>query len=239
MNHMIGSRMAFIDLDAHMRGTARFGDDLVVEIKGRGKAEFLYKNGEWRIFNEVLYIPKLSANIISVGRLDEDGYQVVIGNDELVIREPGGRLLAWVKRTVSQLYLLSVTLSAMATRCLVTRGEAEAWRWHEHLGHLNFSALKNMAREEFVQGLLCITAVEHPCEACMAGKQKRTSFPTQAQYQTDTVLELVHGDLCGKNSHPTLAGNNYFLLMVDDKSRYMSVVLLPSKDQASEAIWRF
>jgi hypothetical protein len=37
------------------------------------------------MFGEVLYNPKLSANIISVGRLDEDGYQVVIGRGKLVI----------------------------------------------------------------------------------------------------------------------------------------------------------
>jgi hypothetical protein len=55
----------------------------------------------------------------------------------------------------------------------------------------------------------------------------------------DTTLELVHGDLCGKISPHTLVGNNYFLLMVDDKSRYMSILLLPSKDRAPEAIQRF
>jgi hypothetical protein len=53
------------------------------------------------------------------------------------------------------------------------------------------------------------------------------------------VLELVHGDLCGKISPPTPAGNQFFLLMVDDRSRYMSVVLLPSKDRAAEAIREF
>jgi IS30 family transposase len=53
------------------------------------------------------------------------------------------------------------------------------------------------------------------------------------------VLELVHGDLCGKISSPTPADNQFFLLMVDDRSRYMSVVLLPSKDRAAEAIGEF
>jgi hypothetical protein len=181
----------------------------------------------------------LSANIISIGHLDEDGYQVVFGGGKLVIQEPNGRLLGRVRRTVNQLYLLSVMLSTTTTRCLVTRGEVEVWRCHERLSHLNFPVLKMMAREELVQGLLGITAVEHPYEAYMAGKQKRTSFPAQARYQADTVLELVHGDLWGKISPPTSVGNRYFLVMVYDKSRYMYVVLLPSYDQTLEAIWRF
>jgi hypothetical protein len=99
--------------------------------------------------------------------------------------------------------------------------------------------MKKMTHEELVRGLLDIGPVEHPCEACLMGKQKRISFPVQAQYRAQKVLELIHGDLCGKICPPTLAGNNYFLLMVDDRSGYMSVVLLPSKDRAPNAIQKF
>jgi hypothetical protein len=58
------------------------------------------------------YIPKLTANIVSVGRIDEDGYQILIGGGELVITEPEGKLLAKVSRTSSHLYLLIVRLSS-------------------------------------------------------------------------------------------------------------------------------
>jgi hypothetical protein len=236
-NHMTGSRAAFIDLDTRVWGTVRFGDDSAAEIEGRGKVEFVCKNGERRVFGGVLYIPKLSANIISAGRLDEEGYQVVIGGGELLIREPGGKLLARVKRTASRLYLLTVKLSI--AMCAVTCEDPVAWRWHERLGHLNFLALKKMVKEELVRGLPDIGPVERPCATCLAGKQRRTSFPAQAQYRAEKVLELVHDDLCGKITPPTPAGNQYFLLMVDDKSRFMSVVLLSSKNQAADAIKSF
>jgi hypothetical protein len=88
-------------------------------------------------------------------------------------------------------------------------------------------------------GLPELASVEHPCEACMAGKQKRSSFPSKAQYRAKEVLEMVHSDLCGKITPPTSAGNQFFLLMVDDKSCFMSVYLLPSKDHAPEAIQAF
>jgi hypothetical protein len=174
-NHMTGSRSAFIDIDTRVRGTVRFGDDSAAEIEGRGKVEFICRNDERRVFKGVYFIPKLTANIVSVGRLDEDGYQVLIGNGELLIREPGGKLLARVKRTTARLYLLTVRLST-AER-MVARGEAEAWRWHERLGHLNFPALQKMAREGFVRGLPDIASVERPCGACLEGKQRRTVFP--------------------------------------------------------------
>jgi hypothetical protein len=238
-NHMTGSRAAFVNLDTRVRGTVRFGDDSAAEIEGHDKVEFLCKNGECQVFEGVCFILKLTTNIVSVGCLDEDGYQILIGGGEQAIREPGGNFLAKVKRTASRLYLLTMTLSARLTMCLTTHEEAETWRWHEQLGHLNIPMLKKMPREELMQGLPDIGSVEHLYEACMAGKRKRASFLTLAQYRADTVLELVHRDLCSKITAPTPAGNNYFLLMVDDKSRYMSITLLPHKDRALEAIQRF
>jgi hypothetical protein len=119
-NHMTGSRVAFIKLDTRVRGTIRFGDDSVAEIKGRGKVEFVCKNGELKRFDRVYFIPKFTANIVSVGCLDEDGYKVLIGGGKLAIREPGGKLLARVKRVANRLYLLHVTLSVAV--CQVTQG---------------------------------------------------------------------------------------------------------------------
>jgi hypothetical protein len=74
------------------------------------------------------------------------------------------------------------------------------------------------------------------CEACQAGKQRRTSFPPKAEYRAERCLELVHGDLCGPISPTTPRGNKYFLLLVDDLSRYMWVAVIPFKDRASAAI---
>jgi hypothetical protein len=47
---------------------------------------------------------------------------------------------------------------------------------------------------------------------------------------------LVQGDLCGPISPTTSRGNKYFLLLVDDLSRYMWVAVIPSKDCAAAAI---
>jgi hypothetical protein len=48
----------------------------------------------------------------------------------------------------------------------------------------------------------------------------------------------VHGDLCGPVTPATPGGRCYFLLLVDDLSRYMRVVVLGSKGEAADAIRR-
>jgi hypothetical protein len=122
---MTGSHATFVNLDTRMWGTVWFGDDSAAKIEGHGKVEFIYKIGEPRGFEGVYFIPKLTANIVSVGRLDEDGYQVFIGGGELAIREQGGKLLMRVKRTANRLYLLIVKL--LADKCLVAHGDGEVW----------------------------------------------------------------------------------------------------------------
>jgi hypothetical protein len=46
----------------------------------------------------------------------------------------------------------------------------------------------------------------------------------------------MHGDLCGPVTPVTPAGRRYFLLLIDDLSRYMWVVVLGSKGEAADAI---
>jgi transposase InsO family protein len=90
-----------------------------------------------------------------------------------------------------------------------------------------------------VRGLPKISHVEQLCEACIAGKHRRKPFPTIAKYRATEPLELVHGDLCGPITPATHGGKRYFLLLVDDHSKYMWLILLKTKDEAAAAIRRF
>ena len=50
---------------------------------------------------------------------------------------------------------------------------------------------------------------------------------------------MVHGDLCGPITPATPGGKQYFLLLVDDKSRYMWVTLLAAKSDTLAAVMKF
>ena len=87
-----------------------------------------------------------------------------------------------------------------------------------------------------VRGLPPIDHVDQIYDSCLAGKQRRRPFPAASRYRVSRPLELVHVDLCVSITPETPGGKRSFLLMVDDKSRYMWLVLLVSKDQAVSAI---
>lgn len=74
--------------------------------------------------------------------------------------------------------------------------------------------------------------VDQLCDGYLISKQRCSPFPQEAVYRAERPLQLVHGDICGPITPATLAGKRYFVLIVDDFTRYMWVALLKSKDDA-------
>jgi hypothetical protein len=80
--------------------------------------------------------------------------------------------------------------------------------------------------------------VEQFCDVCVLIKQRWLPFPQQSNFRAKERLELVHGDMYGPVTPATPGGRHYFLLLIDDLSRYMWVVVLGSKGEAADTIRR-
>jgi transposase InsO family protein len=78
--------------------------------------------------------------------------------------------------------------------------------------------------------------VEQFCDVCVLMKQRWLPFPQHSSFRAKERLELMHRDLCGPVTSGTPGGRCYFLLLVDDLSCYMWVVVLGSKGEAAEAV---
>jgi len=57
------------------------------------------------------------------------------------------------------------------------------------------------------------------------------SFPKASGNRTIDVLELVHSDICGPMQTTSVGGARYFVTFVDDKSRYMFVYFIKTRDE--------
>jgi transposase InsO family protein len=233
-NHMCGERSAFSNLDSNIKGTVSFGDGSVAKIEGRGTILFASKDGSHRPLTGVYFIPRLTNNIISLGQLDEAGCDICICHGLLKIHDDNRRLLVKVPRTSSRLYILKLQLATPV--CLAAHHDDTAWLWHERYDHLHFDALRKLARDGMVRGLPQLDRVHQLCDNCIATKQRRKPFPTQAKGRAEGLIDLVHDDLCGPISPMTPSGKQYFLLLVDDCSRYMWLHLLAAKNDAAATI---
>ncbi|KAK1620523.1 hypothetical protein QYE76_026040 [Lolium multiflorum] len=84
-------------------------------------------------------------------------------------------------------------------------------------------------------GLPCVVHVDKLCDEGVVEKLRSAPYPCETTFEASEALELVHGDICGPISPATPSGNEYFMLVVDDLSQYIWIVLLKSKDQGLQA----
>jgi transposase InsO family protein len=236
MNHMTGRGNVLSELDRAMQGTVKFKDGSIINIYGKGTIIFSGHHGEHKVLTGVYWIPRLKNSIISIGQMDEGGTHVLIEGRVLWVSDQRHRLLARVQRTENRMYRLE--LQVARPLCPAVHQDDNAWGWHERLSHVNFGSLERMGRLEMVCGLPPISHAEQFCDTYVLAKHRRGIFLKQSKYRTNKALELVHSDLYGPVKPATPGGRRYFLLLVDDTTRYMWVVLLTAKSEASSAIKR-
>jgi hypothetical protein len=150
-NQMTDIKEVFADLDLGVIGTVQFGDGSVMRIEGCDTILFACMNGEHRTIVNVYYIPRLTANIVNCGQLDEDGFQIHIEGSVMRIRDEKMCLLAKIQRGAGRLYVLDIAIARPI--CLAACAREDAWRCHACFVHVNFRALHKMARERLVCGL--------------------------------------------------------------------------------------
>ncbi|GKU96956.1 hypothetical protein SLEP1_g10137 [Rubroshorea leprosula] len=79
-NHMCGDKSAFSDLDESCQDKVKFGDNSIIAVKGKGKGKVTIhaKDNSIQTMSNVLYVPDLKSNLLSLGQLQEKGYEILI-----------------------------------------------------------------------------------------------------------------------------------------------------------------
>ena len=57
------------------------------------------------------------------------------------------------------------------------------------------------------------------CDACMSSKSHRLPYSISS-HQTSKALEIIHSDLWGPSPVISHAGNRYYVMFIDDFTRY-------------------
>lgn len=99
--------------------------------------------------------------------------------------------------------------------------------------------MKLMVDKELVSGIPKMTIQKKTCVSCLLGKQSRRPFSQATSFRASQRLELLHGDLCGPITPPTIGGNRYVFVIINYHSRYMWTLLLKHKSEAFERFKRF
>jgi hypothetical protein len=110
--------------------------------------------------------------------------------------------------------------------------------WHERMGHIGEKGLRAMHNKGMVEDFPeCNLEVDF-CEHCIYGKQSRVRFPSGATRENG-ILELVHSDVFGPVTVPSLGGSLYYVSFIDDFSRKTWIYFLRKKSEVFEKFKEF
>jgi len=116
-NHMCGDKEAFSDLDESFHSSVKFGDNSIVSFMGKGKVTDQTKGNSTHTIANVLFVPELKTNLLSVGQLQEKGYEISIKDGVCQIQDGKLGLIAQVNMTANRmfpLYLHNTTHSCLS-----------------------------------------------------------------------------------------------------------------------------
>ncbi|KAK3021680.1 hypothetical protein RJ639_047104 [Escallonia herrerae] len=167
--HMAADKNVFLDMDNTFKSHVKLGNGALVEAKGKGTIG-VQTNEVSKFTRDVLLVPELDQNLLSVGQLLEHGYKLDFVGDGCIIhdnRKPR-KVVKKIKMQSNRSFLF--TLKYMKSVALKVEIKDESWLWHRRFGQLNFHGLKLLSPKGIVQGLPTIEDKHDVCEGCALGK---------------------------------------------------------------------
>jgi transposase InsO family protein len=244
--HMTFNRHWMRNLVPH-RIPIRLADGSVIHSEGIGSVQFraVVNGQEMRPleFTNVLYVPNLSSNLLSVLYLTmHRSFTTLIERDTLhFIRDNRIQFQAQVSPSNSAFLLgETITVQHLASLSSASPLPLDLALWHRRLCHHHLAGVKKLLSGNLVTGFkLDSQADPDPvCEACKAGKMHANPFPP-SHSRASRPLQLVHSDVHGPVKVATHQGYRYWIAFIDDHSRFKAVYLLKHKSEAFTAFKQF
>lgn len=162
----------FKELDRTTISKVGIGNGECIAVKGKGTVAIESCSGT-KIITDVLYVPDINQNLLSVGQLLEKGYKVLFEDKMCLIKVAKGQGLFKVKMKGKSfsLDLMEEVQAAVSSSISVTE------LWHKRLGHFNHATLLYTKKNNIVEGLPSLEDHVSSCSACQYGRQSRLPFP--------------------------------------------------------------
>ena len=169
------------------------------------------KNNEVRLtLYEVLLVPQLSCNLLSLNRVIRKGDKPTGNNfhdgphgatftlrtgEQIPVRRDKNMYWLQVQREIQANTTTTIT-STTATPTTISLQLA-----HARAGHLNHRDLKTMC--DLVDGVQLDSKSIQLCEACMLNKSTRATVPKEADEHDINPSDRIHSDIIGRRGAAT------------------------------------
>lgn len=206
------------------------GVSLAVHSEGTVKL----KAGDGSVFelNGCLYVPDLSKNLISGGRLRLKGVREFFeeGDNQLFSLVLNG--LAIFNGYIGSNGLMNVAIDPVSqsypSQCFNTSADEETALMHRRLGHMGNKYLRQMSKHGCVDGLTGEISTVLNCKTCALSKNTQLPY-NHTRPRSSRFLENVHVDLSGIMRVKGLCNELYYIFFAMITPRFGTSIPLKAK----------
>ncbi|XP_050137264.1 uncharacterized protein LOC126613724 [Malus sylvestris] len=245
VTHHMTADLDHLTLITPFEGTDRItvgnGEGLPVANTGLGS---LLTSSKPLTLQMVLHVPQLAVSLLSVYRLCKDNHCYVI-LDEFgfwVQDKATKKILLRGRSSSSGLYyipqqqffnysqLVNNTPQALLGQLVKTS------IWHQRLGHPTNEVRLKMLKESQIS--VSLDKSPQLCSACIRGKMTRQPFPSKCN-KSSVPFEKVHTDVWGPSPTVSLEGYRYYVIFVDECTRFTWIFPLVNKSDVYTVFVKF
>ncbi len=163
-----------------------------------------------------------------------------------LIVEGGHPILSSVSTSIEQLINSSNPRFRLNRRIIANIGEARLTNeavtrlWHRRLGHPGNSIFKELIKvNPFLKHLSGRRLPDLRCSSCEYAKSKRQPFRSSALFRATYPGQRIVSDIWGPFRVPTIGNARYFVIFVDDYSRYTWLYTMTNRKDLSKSFDQF
>ncbi|KAK2575254.1 hypothetical protein KPH14_001337, partial [Odynerus spinipes] len=239
-NHMTKNKDWIQDFKGSAGERITVADNSNLMATGRGYVHVNLKTeSKPKVISDVLHVPKLSTNLLSVSALtrknlitvfDDLNCKVYLKDNCQIIGKP-----VVTGTNENGLYKLD-TCRGNALVAVDNRQSHELW--HKRLGHLNDRSM-DLLQKGLATGIKFNNSDRKSCISCVMGKQTRLPFSHTGRQRACELLELLYADVCGPINDASWSGAKYIFVLVDDFSSMTFGYFMKNKSEVVKAFIEF
>jgi hypothetical protein len=245
-NHITNRREIFSSYEQTPEATVHGVGGKIIQVAGRGTITLIAQYGpRKRILRleNVNYIPSNKYNILALGRWDSQGRRYEASKGELILYNRLNAPVIKGHKIANNIYKIQMpptdaNIQSRTEYIFSSQETKQSWEtWHRRFGHVSYKGLKKLLDERLLEGFTVDATTPMPdCVSCTEAKQSVKPFPSRSESARQNKGELTHIDVWGKYDISSISGHQYYLLLVDDATRYVTVYFLKGKNEASNYV---
>lgn len=202
------------------------------------------------LLKNILHVPGIKENLLSIAKMTRDnncvfllfpwGYAIKDLRTRRTIMEGPvrdnlypisvGQVQALFRRSNAQRKASNKEVQTSNKEVAAVCSQASSQTlWHRRLGHPSLQVMSKLvvANDIPVYDSVPISV----CEACQNGKSSRLPFPLSMR-RTSVIMDLIHCDIWGPSLQSSVIGLLYYIVFVDDCSRYTWLYPMKAKSDS-------